>query len=92
MKRIYKILVSASIVAQIIAVFKRKRVPFMPDVPMLAACRICKQHVQLFAGNRLTVHLIHDHALPHEEAYQTVDWVLRKAQEHRRVHHSRLGQ
>jgi hypothetical protein len=49
---------------------------YKPDVPMVAGCSGCKRLIVNRMCNRMVTHLIYDHKLEHNEAYQTVDHVF----------------
>jgi shikimate kinase len=49
---------------------------------MMANCAYCKNCVSMRMANRLTVHLIDDHKLFDEEAYETVNWVFARLRDH----------
>jgi hypothetical protein len=55
---------------------------FKPDVPMMRECRNCEHLVRNRMANRLATHMIYDHKMSHDDAYQTVDWVFNRMKEH----------
>ena len=59
-----------------------QRPRFVPDIPAMAGCQHCKRIVSLRAANRLTIHLIRHHEFEEMKAYETVDWVFQRMQEH----------
>lgn len=63
-----------------------KHKTFVPDVEALRGCDRCKKMVVRGMYNRLTVHLVDDHRLVEQDAYNTIDWVADRVREHRRTH------
>jgi hypothetical protein len=60
----------------------RIKVDFKPDIPSMADCKVCENHIRGRAINRLTTHLISGHGMREEDAYETVDWVAHQLHEH----------
>jgi hypothetical protein len=55
------------------------------DIPTLRNCHYCEKCVRAGMANRLTVHLIDDHKMPEEHAYDTVNWVFARLRDYRRT-------
>jgi hypothetical protein len=58
------------------------RVVTVIDIPMMRDCLRCKSSVSMRMANRLIVHLIEDHNLPEQQAYDTVNWVFERLRDH----------
>jgi len=58
------------------AVWGPRREPYKPDMPEIARCNHCVKLISNRMCNRMVTHLIAEHRLADEHAYQTVDEVF----------------
>jgi hypothetical protein len=58
------------------------KVTFVPDIPVMRDCTHCKKCVTHHMANRLATHLIEDHKLEDNQAYETVNWVFSRLSDH----------